>query len=138
MNACAKSIALAVHSNHFRRDGVTPYVRYLEDVVNNLIKRGVIDQDVIDAAWLHDSIEDRRTTVSYLRSVGIKERVINLVKALTKPEGVDYFTYLFTLKDDDDAIQIKICDMLANLADKPTDKQIRKYAIGLQFLIGDE
>ncbi len=31
--------------------------------------------------------------------------------------------------------KVKIADMLSNLADNPTDKQIKKYAKGLLFLV---
>lgn len=34
-----------------------------------------------------------------------------------------------------EAKTVKIADMLANLADDPTEKQIKKYALGLVYLL---
>lgn len=45
-----------------RKDGITPYSKHLEDVVNRLKSLGVIDEELLCAGWLHDTIEDADTT----------------------------------------------------------------------------
>jgi len=42
---------------------------------------------------------------------------------------------LYCVKCNELARKVKIADMLSNLADNPTDKQIKKYAKGLLFLV---
>lgn len=133
-----RKLAERLHQDHFRRDGTTPYFTHLEKTVSILTMRGCVDPITIGAAWLHDSIEDYRCTYLHLIRDGVCEEVIDLIKLLTKAPGLDYFAYLHSIRDNDQACQIKIADMLANLSDSPTDKQIKKYAIGLQFLLSDD
>lgn len=130
-------IAKGLHDGHFRRDGVTPYFDHLETTVDILLRRGyvLLNQDVVDTAWLHDSVEDERTTFEGLRILGVNETVIEAVRVLTKVKGVSYAEYLAEVKANPIARVVKIADMLANLSDNPTDRQIKKYAFGLQFLL---
>ena len=84
---------------------------------------------------LHDVLEDTKTTAHDLLNAGIDEDVVVAVQILTKHPSRSYDEYLKLVKLNDLARHVKIADMLSNLSDSPTIKQIRKYATGLLFLI---
>ena len=103
-----------------KKDGVTTHSQHLEDVVSRLKSLGVVDEEVLCAGWLHDTLEDTDTSfddlfeqfgsrvavlVSYLTKDGSlpkKQRVQAYVKQL---EGASY-----------EAKLIKLCDISANLS----------------------
>jgi (p)ppGpp synthase/HD superfamily hydrolase len=130
----AKSIATKAHEGQTRRDGKTPYIEHPKAVVLRLLHE---NEKVIAAAWLHDVLEDCDVTVFDLRRAGIPWQVTDAVEFLTKRDDQDYEDYLHWISLNDIAHKVKIADMLANLSDAPTKKQIKKYAKGLLFLLGD-
>jgi (p)ppGpp synthase/HD superfamily hydrolase len=54
----AVEIFKSLHRDQKRKDNVRPYFVHLEDVARRLIAVGVTDEDVIVAAYGHDSLED--------------------------------------------------------------------------------
>ena len=58
----AELFAKSKHAGAFREDGITPYSKHLDDVVNRLKSLGVIDEQIFCAGWLHDTIEKTETT----------------------------------------------------------------------------
>ncbi len=128
----ARTFARHVHAGQFRRDGVTPYILHPAAVADRL--KGESDE-TIAVAWLHDVLEDSDTTEADLHAAGISEHVAHAVWLLTKPRRESYETYLQIIKAHPIARKVKIADMLSNLADSPTDKQIVKYARGLLILM---
>lgn len=92
--------------------------------------------EVVMTAWLHDVLEDTAETPDTMRAAGIPERVIDAVRVLTKADGVSYREYLERVKADEIARKVKVADMLHNLSDSPTERQIVKYARGLLTLLG--
>lgn len=129
--ATAAAIARAAHADQFRRDGTTPYWRHPENVAGRL--RG--DPVAEAVGWLHDVLEDTAETPAGLRARGLPDEVVERVEKLTKRAGQPYQDYLAGIKADPVARRVKIADMLSNLADVPTEKQIVKYAKGLLFLL---
>lgn len=117
------------HQGKFRRDGRTPYINHPMDVAQRLD-----DRNLKAIAYLHDSLEDTTLTVEEMRKWGISEGVISVVQILTHREEESYQDYLGRVKANSHACAVKIADMLCNLSDDPTPKQIRKYARGLIFL----
>ena len=57
------------------------------------------------------------------------------MELLTKNDGLEYEQYLRRIKSDPVAKRVKIADMLANLGDRPSERQIVKYAKGLLILL---
>lgn len=112
---------------------MTPYVRHPEAVA----QRVAGDTTAEAVAWLHDVLEDTATTAEDLRAAGIPDEVIQRVQLLTKSESVGYEVYLDSIKRDPIARKVKVADMLANLSDHPSEKQILKYARGLLLLLGE-
>ena len=131
--ALAEQIARKAHDKQFRRDGVTPYITHPEAVAKKLHNE---DDNTIAAAWLHDVLEDTSETPDSLRDAGIPEEVITAVQKLTSKNGEPYEDYLEVLKANTIARKVKVADMLHNLSDEPTTKQILKYANGLVKLLG--
>lgn len=140
----AKAFAQEIHKGHFRRDGVTPYFSHLEAVVKNCndllnlnFSAGLYignNDDIISAAWLHDSVEDGKTNLQDIETnFGVGVRI--LIQLLTHNKGEDYFDYIRRANKFADSRMIKIADVLANLADSPTQKQLVKYTEALKILI---
>ncbi len=115
----AELFAKTRHSGMVKKDGTTTHSQHLEDVVNRLKSLGVVDEEVLCAGWLHDTLENTDTSfddlfeqfgsriavlVSYLTkdaSLPRKQRVQAYVRQL---EGASY-----------EAKLIKLCDISANL-----------------------
>jgi guanosine-3',5'-bis(diphosphate) 3'-pyrophosphohydrolase len=93
----------------------------LEGVVNRLKNLGITDEDLLCAAWLHDSIENTVTTFDDIEQrFGSKVAVLVLAlskdKALSKGEREQQ--YVKQLREASwDAKLIKLCDIAANLKD---------------------
>lgn len=130
----AYSLARTAHLGQTRRDGITPYITHPIDVTQRVKRRGggSFAQAV---AYLHDVLEDTKTTAHDLINAGIDEHVVVAVQIITKHPSRSYDEYLLIVKQNHLAREVKIADMLSNLSDAPTDKQIKKYAKGLAFLV---
>jgi len=126
----AEKIARAAHAGQYRRDGKTPYIKHIEDVVSRL--EGEDEQTV---AWLHDTVEDTKVTIEELR----EEFPIHIwyaVSQLTHEPGSPYHeTYIHSIGQNPLARHVKMADILSNLSDKPNERQVKKYAKALGTLL---
>lgn len=128
----ARKLAHEGHEGQFRRDGITPYVEHPKQVVSRVGD----DLNAQVVAWLHDILEDTHLSRVDLIESGISEENVRDIEFLTKDSGIPYLEYMENLKSKSNlAVKVKIADMLSNLADKPTKKQIKKYARGLLILL---
>lgn len=126
----ALAIARIAHNKQFRRDGTTPYINHVLDVASRCT---TIATRIV--ALMHDVLEDNETfTPEILIDFGFETAIVDAVVTLTKKEGQAYEDYLVGVKADFLARDVKIADMISNLADAPTPKQIEKYIKGLAFL----
>ena len=126
----AKQIATEAHAGQTRRDG-TPYIRHPERVA----ARCKTEQEKA-VAWLHDVIEDcPGWTEMKLIESGISKSVALSVFRLSKQTDQSEKMYLISVKGNPLAKTVKIQDMLDNLSDQPTEKQIVRYARSLLFLL---
>jgi len=105
----AELLAKKKHAGQFRKDGVTLYSKHLEDVVNRLKSLGVVDEALLCAGWLHDTIEDTETSFDDLYDQFGSEIAV-LVSSLSKDMSL-------TRKKREHAKLIKLCDISANLSD---------------------
>jgi (p)ppGpp synthase/HD superfamily hydrolase len=128
----AREIATRAHAGQFRRDGFTPYIEHPKAVAYKVMHYG---DDYSATAFLHDVLEDTTTTSQNLREAGVSETIIAAVLVLTKDKTLTYHQYLNEVHNNPIARKVKIADMLHNLSDAPTDKQIIKYAHGLITLV---
>ncbi|MGE3141371.1 MAG: HD domain-containing protein, partial [Thermoleophilia bacterium] len=82
----ALAFAWARHGTQTRRGSDTPYWVHLVRVAMELASWGEEDPVLLQAALLHDTVEDTATTVGEIR-VGFGPEVADLVDWLTAPEG---------------------------------------------------
>lgn len=133
----ARLLAERAHLGQFRRDGRTCYIEHPLDV-----RRRVDGDPPAEAtALLHDTMESDAAEVlpeEVLRTNSIPEDVIEAVKLLTHAQGETYRAYLLRVRENALAKKVKIADILANLSDTPTERQIVKYAKGLLTLMDKE
>ncbi len=117
----AELFAKKKHSGMMRKDGTTLYSKHLEDVVNRLKSLGVIDEELLCAGWLHDTIEDTDVTFDDLyEQFGSRIAVLvsSLSKDMTLTRKQREQIYVKQLKESSfDAKLIKLCDISANLSD---------------------
>ena len=145
----AKKFAQEKHKNQKRKDGVTLYSDHLEGVVNRLKNLGIVDKDVLCAAWLHDTIEDTDVTFDQINERFGREVAV-IVLSLTKDQKIpkkDRETqYTNQLKDGSFQTKIiKLCDISANLKDLANapisktqkNKQIKKILHYLRVIKND-
>ena len=78
----AELFAKKKHSGMTQKDG-SPSSKHLEAVVNRLKSLGVVDEDLLCAGWLHDTIEDTDTSFDDLFE-RFGSRVAVLVSSLSK------------------------------------------------------
>lgn len=108
----AKAFATKVHTGIKDDAGRSFMEGHILPVVN-IIKQITKDQDIIMAAYLHDTIEDTDVTWDDIEK-NFGRVVACLVDEVTKcgPSKYDYFPYLKSQK----AILIKFADRLQNLS----------------------
>ena len=57
----ARSLAKKKHEGQFRKNCETEYFEHLKDVVKELKRMGITNDDILCTGWLHDTIEDTDT-----------------------------------------------------------------------------
>jgi len=127
------------HRDQKRRSG-EPYFLHPQEV-SNIVKKYYPENKVAYySALLHDSMEDgldlgnfedEDELISFILDAipedQIANRVIEVVSLLTKRENELYDDYMGGVMGDSDALIVKLADMLHNLSDNPSPKQIVKY-----------
>lgn len=117
----AELFAKEKHAKMTKKDRATPYSVHLESVVSRLKSIGIVNEDVLCAAWLHDTMEDTDTRFDDIfeqfgRDVAIL--VSSLSKDAKLPRKERESQYVMQLKNAPfEAKLIKLCDIAANLSD---------------------
>lgn len=132
----AYRLAEKYHKGQTRRGGEPYFEGHLIPVAKKVWDK-YSDEKLKSVGLLHDSIEDCDITHHDLLDEGISSEVVAAIVAITKVNGEPYVDYLQRVKNNEMARKVKIVDMLHNLSSDPTDKQIVKYAKGLQYLMED-
>ena len=119
----ALKVATECHKGQTRSDGVTPYIEH-PIAVSELCNH----HDTKTIALLHDTIEDGMT-IQDLEDRGVSDFFIKRVKVLTHKENETYFKYISRIKESESksAIEVKKCDIVANLCDNPSESQKKRY-----------
>jgi len=122
MYLVAEGIARGAHAGDFRRDKKTPYFKHVKQVADRL--KG---WDLKTIGILHDTLEDTKLKEDDLTDAGFPKRIIEGVKAMTKPE-MEYFTYIDKqILGNADARQVKLADLACNIKGNNKPKQKAKY-----------
>ena len=102
---------------HWHRGQTYPSVRGEPFILHPLRVMAQVESDVERiVAVLHDVIEDTACTLGDLRGLGYSERVVAALDRLTHRDGDAYETYIERIKDDPLARQVKLADLVDNLA----------------------
>jgi len=133
----AKKIAINGHKDQVRRDGITPYIKHPLRVAAKLCKKENSDE-VIATALLHDIVEDTTITLKDLKKFGFSNEIVEAVDALTHRRKENYFKYIGQIQENPIARTVKNADIIDNLNDAPTTKQMYKYGKALTMLNEDE
>ena len=117
----AKIFDLEKHKNHKRPDGVTPFYQHLEGVVFRLKNIGVVDNEILSAAWLHDVLEKTETNFDDINEIfgnSVSVLVLSLTKDANLPKKEIESQYVQQIKNASiEAKLIKLCDISANVKD---------------------
>lgn len=103
-------LATTRHAGQFDRGG-NPYILHPLKVMY-YVKTD--DEELQCIALAHDLVEDTDTTYDELREMGFTERVIQGIAALTKVPGESYDDYKVRVKENPDAIKVKMADLRHN------------------------
>lgn len=122
----AKLFAKKKHKGQFRKDGITPYSKHLENVVNELKSMGITDEDILCTGWLHDTIEDTDTDYDEIYEK-FNKKIANYVASVTKDTRLikvkQEKAYISQLKKASwQAKVVKLGDIIANFKDLPNAK----------------
>jgi (p)ppGpp synthase/HD superfamily hydrolase len=143
--ATAVQFAARYHGDQTRPTGA-PYIEHLLESLEVLVRgAGVTDPEILQAAVLHDVVEDTPCTIDDVRHA-FGPRVAELVGWVTKPdpaEGTDPAAakeaYLGRLRDaPDDAVLVKLADRASNvqtLRNLGSAKQRQYYAQTVRYII---
>lgn len=124
-----------------RKGTGVPYFIHPKGVALIVMKNGG-NNDQIKAALLHDTLEDTHTSDEELR-VCFGEHVQSLVRELTnqryKIEEIRKEAYMTEklMKLSNEALLVKLADMLYNLNDHPTEAQEVRMLHNISALIAD-
>jgi guanosine-3',5'-bis(diphosphate) 3'-pyrophosphohydrolase len=143
--ASAVEFAVRYHGDQTRPTGA-PYAEHLLEALEVLVRgAGVTDPGILQAAVLHDVVEDTPCTIDDVRRA-FGGRVAGLVGWVTKPapeEGSDRRAakeaYLLRLQDaPDDAVLVKLADRASNvqtLRNLGLPKQRQYYAETVRYIM---
>lgn len=108
----ANAIALASNAHKSQLDKAgKPYILHPLAVMR---LTGSDDADIMAAAVLHDTVEDTKTTYQDLVEAGMSNRVINIVKLMTKQRGQTQDEYFAGILSSKDAMICKLADLTHN------------------------
>lgn len=115
-NEAIKSLNLAekLHYGVTRKSG-EPYISHPCRIANAIISLGINDEDIICAVLLHDILEDTDITESQLLEKFNKE-VVEIVKLVTKVEGVSTSKYYEDISKNYKASIVKMADRCHNVS----------------------
>ena len=146
-DAVARAVEFAVryHGDQTRPTGA-PYAEHLLEALEVLVRgAGVTDPGILQAAVLHDVVEDTPCSIDDVRRA-FGGRVAEMVGWVTKPEPAEGAepaavkeAYLSRLKDaPDDAVLVKLADRVSNvqtLRNLRLPKQRQYYAETVRYII---
>lgn len=103
-------LATNAHAGQYDKGG-KPYILHPLKVMHYLKSE---DEELQCIALGHDVIEDTKVTYSELRELGITERIIEGIQALTKLPGETYDEYKERVFANTDAMRVKMADLRHN------------------------
>ena len=125
----ALQIAFNAHKGQTRRDSDVPYI------VHPIRVSSHFDGNTLKAiAVLHDVIEDTDITFEDIKNQFPREISIPVI-LLTRHKDEQYSEYIEMILQDENAIKVKIADIIDNLSDNPKPSMIPRYIKALDILL---
>lgn len=126
--------ATKAHAGQKDRGG-KPYILHPLAVMSSLkLELGDDDEELLVIALGHDLLEDTDITTDELKAMGMSDRVVDGIAALTKVPGQSYEDYVQRVLSSEDAMKVKLHDLFHNIdtrrLKKVTDKdmeRVKKY-----------
>ena len=132
----AINLAQKVHHDQFRFDEITPYIIHPYRVATKVaIHTGSFGNPSVIVAWLHDVMEDGCSYTDVKNNT--TETIAELVSIISKKPNESYNNYIIRCRRNETVKIVKYYDILDNLTDQPSARQIEKYSEALQVLIGN-
>jgi len=135
------NFAAIKHKDQRRKDPEnTPYINHPIGVANYLVEAGVDDTDVIQAALLHDTVEDTDTSIQEISDV-FGKKVAGIVAEVTDEKGLvkeerKRLQIIHARNASKQAKLVKLADKLYNITDleralpeKWTEERRKQYFI---------
>jgi (p)ppGpp synthase/HD superfamily hydrolase len=95
-----------------------PYALHLQTVESVLIRFGVIDETLLAAGWLHDTLEDTDATYEEVVTL-FGEEITNIVATVTEPKGMTrkerHAVTHPKIKQNPKAIIVKLADRISHV-----------------------
>lgn len=112
MSILAKAIQFASskHVNQVDKGGHA----YILHPLRMMMRLRTSDEELMAIAVLHDVVEDCEVSFDDLRAIGMTERVITGVRALTRQNGETYGQFIERLAFNRDALMVKREDLRDN------------------------
>lgn len=111
----ALQIAKHYHNGQNRKTG-EPYIVHPVRVCAHLIAIGIIDDEILAAALLHDVLEDTGANTHNLKLNGISEMTCMIIELLSKKKGIDEGSYYSKMSEYPKCCVVKIADRCNNVA----------------------
>lgn len=119
----AEQIAREVHKGQKRTIGRREdYIEHPKRVASHFSTE---ESQIV--AWLHDVLEDSNLTGYDLEEKGISEELVKIIYILTRRKDEGYFNYMIRVKQNKEAVKIKIADLTDNLEKLPNGSLRDKY-----------
>lgn len=132
----AVTYAVSWHEGQYRKSLGIPYVSHAFDVMKKLTRFGVVDEEWLAAALLHDVVEDTNATLAHVENL-FGKRVAQIVDYVTWPQEKmskqEKWNHLKAKIGSDSPVAIegtilKIADRVCNVEDYRTVPDSRRYA----------
>lgn len=142
----ARMIATVAHAAKGQTcaDDKTPYIAHPERVYDLVRRWSYVRPNreqlyAMQAAWLHDVVEDTEIRLTHLLSYGVKKRTVRLVDLLTKrsSDKSDGRKYYAAIKKDSTALLIKAADRCANLEEARAEVKKKRHIGRWQAYVKD-
>jgi (p)ppGpp synthase/HD superfamily hydrolase len=112
VGSIAATLAAALHAGQLDKAG-RPYIEHLTRVAAILRMRFPDATEAeLEAAWLHDALEDTDATPETLLTAGISREAMDIIQLVTNPKGVVYLDWIAAIlaAGNVGAIRVKLAD----------------------------
>ena len=115
--AIQAAVAFATMAHKNQKYGEEPYTVHLKHVHDVLKRFKVDDEEILIAAWLHDTLEDTEATYFQIEStfgVGVADLVYRVTNEVGKNRKERHVKTYPKIQGSDRAITLKLADRIAN------------------------